>query len=148
MTTDLRPPTIRPCLSALRIIGVTIVTYLALHPSRSNDKLKLDGTEPTVSSIRSNLQYEKRLIRHITYRVYIVTLFHSIKRINRSQNSGQDILGEIKPKQTRPECWQVMRCVQLYLTQRYCSLNSVSLCIIETCKKENLQKGRTKLVIG
>ena len=59
LTADLRPPTSRPCLSALRIIGVTIVTYFAFAPSRSNVELKLDGTEPTVSNIKSNLQHVK-----------------------------------------------------------------------------------------
>ena len=57
-------------------------------------------------------------------------------------NSGLHIWGEIKPKQTRPDCqWRInaFRC-------RPCI--SMSLCTIETCKKESLQKGRTGLFIG
>ncbi len=45
------------------------------------------------------------------------------------QNTRQEIIGEIKPKQTRPDYWQVVRCVHLPLTQRYCFLNTLQQCV-------------------
>ena len=59
--------------------------------------------------------------------------------------SGQENSGGIKPQQTRPDSWQIVRCVHLPLTQRYCPLNNLSLgtmipYMCRMCKSEGMLK--------
>ncbi len=58
-------------------------------------------------------------------------------------NRGQDISGEIKPQKTRSESWQIVRCVHLPLTQRYCQLTNLSFgtmipSMCRMCKSEGI----------
>ena len=69
---------------------------------------------------------------HLPYWPKIRTLPPSLSlswppRVSPPTPVGKTKIGKILPKRTRPHCWQFVRCIHLYLTQRYCPLSALML---------------------